>query len=115
MGIECVRSQQGIRSVVRPLSKNASTTAAVARTTSSPSTDPPPLSPVSSFHTGPLLPLPNQFRVTETSLPVDALLEPTPLGQLPTSKELEDLVQLYFSSVHREYLRVLFSLSKESS
>jgi hypothetical protein len=31
------------------------------------------------------------------------------LGQLPVGKELEDLVEVYFSSVHREYIPKSFT------
>ncbi|KAI1459665.1 hypothetical protein F4805DRAFT_455463 [Annulohypoxylon moriforme] len=80
-GIECVRSQH----LPRPLSNHTSTRAAS-----------PPGTPLpSAFFSPP------SYETTETSLPVNHKPSgPTRPGQLPTGKELEDLVQLYFSSVH---------------
>lgn len=100
----------GRRPLAHPPPNDTTTTAAFPRTTLSPSTFPFPLSHVNDSDTEHPSPLSNQCHGTEASLPINhAPLGPALLGQLPTGKELEDLVQLYFSSVHREYLHAVVS------
>ncbi|KIX07462.1 uncharacterized protein Z518_02115 [Rhinocladiella mackenziei CBS 650.93] len=84
------------------LSNDTDRTTAFLPTISSPSPLPQPLSHVRSSETESTSSLSRQgHETTETLQPVDhAPSRPTPLGQLPTGKELEDLVELYFSSVH---------------
>jgi hypothetical protein len=110
MGIECVRSQRGTETAVTqslpPLSNSIGTAATFPHMTSSPSSVPLRLTHVSRDDTEhPSSPSNQRDETIEASLlGSPAQSRPTPpLGQLPTGKELDDLIQLYFSSVHRGY------------
>lgn len=47
---------------------------------------------------------PGQSEIVESDAHTPSELT-APGGELPTGKELQDLVQLYFSSVHRQFTR----------
>jgi hypothetical protein len=111
LGIECIRLQQGaeVAASLSPgtsRSSHARSTAAFPIGTSLKPTLEPPRSYVGA-HTAELE---HSSPVSRRQHDLEALLSLPPassasgLGPLPTGKELEDLVQLYFSSVHREYL-----------
>lgn len=116
MGIECVRSQRGTETAVPqslpPLSNSIGTAATFPPTTLSPSSvpvRPPHVSRTGTEH--PSSSSNQHYETAETSLRgLPAQSRPTPpLGELPSGKELDDLVQLYFSSVHRGYFRLVMS------
>ena len=106
MGLECVRPQQVAEMVVSnslplPLSNIGSTTTASSPTIASPSTLPVRVSHVS----GSGIEHPSVYQAhheTREALPRIGNASSTPLGLLPTGRELEDLIQSYFSSVYRE-------------
>ncbi|KIW29061.1 hypothetical protein, variant [Cladophialophora immunda] len=108
LGIECVRSQKdGEATASRSLPllpSDNSRSMVVSPTTLLPSTYNPQRSQINNpdvEHEHPPAAPPQQGRELEGLPPItDVPLASTPLGQLPTGKELEDLVQLYFSSVH---------------
>lgn len=72
--------------------------------TSSPSSYPPQLPQLGSPEIEDRPPLSESDRreMESPMLRDHAPLEPNPTRQLPSGKELEDLIQLYFSSVHRK-------------
>lgn len=90
LGINCVRSQQGVVST--------HSTDAFSPVSSSHSTLHDPVSHMSDSHTENFSPI--HHETTEAPL----LVSPAPSSQLPLVKELKDLIQLYFSSVHRKFL-----------